>query len=526
MNVDLIKDLASKHAHKLYFLIYMIIGLYVVVSMIGQYDSRFGLTQLAHFGDSEKSAQSDALLKAKRFIHSHSDGYSGQHYAKNALDPIGNAESVSTFQAHRIFFSWTAYILGFGKPNWILQAYCIQNFIFWLGSAWLLLRWFPPNDWQNVIRYAGILFSVGLLSSLQYAFLEGPSLFFILLAMRLLEGSHLWPAAIVLGFAGLGKETNLLAGGSFFEEEKQARGVSLMALTLVPLIGWTAWLILSYGNALAFWSQSTFLDFPLLGLAKALLENLKDAGETGFRMSFFVTLLLIGSVVFQGVYVIFFAPRNSAWRRVGIGFCILLGLASKEVWLDDQWAIYRLALPLLVSFNILFSREARLAPALVLINLSAVFGVSQFDFTRIQETTRLEGASGVVYDFERKTYRDLIFGQGWYQEEGDRERYWRWSSGSAWIEITNPNSQPIDAEFRFTAKTLDPREIGLSLNEAQIWKYTSSSGYSSQLNVPMTLAPGMNRLKIESPQMATRINPDPRALSFAIYDFRLIVSYD
>ena len=56
--------------------------------------------------------------------------YDGQFYAQRALDPlvarsadVDRAMDLAPFRARRILFSWTAYVLGLGRPAWILEAY-------------------------------------------------------------------------------------------------------------------------------------------------------------------------------------------------------------------------------------------------------------------------------------------------------------------------------------------------------------------------------------------------------------------
>ena len=44
------------------------------------------------------------------------------------------------YRARRILFSWTAYLLGLGQPEWILKAFALQNILAWLALAWLLGR--------------------------------------------------------------------------------------------------------------------------------------------------------------------------------------------------------------------------------------------------------------------------------------------------------------------------------------------------------------------------------------------------
>ena len=60
--------------------------------------------------------------------------------AQLALEPllrdpaIDRALDLPPYRARRILFSWTAWALGLGRPQWILQAYALQNLLLGSGS--------------------------------------------------------------------------------------------------------------------------------------------------------------------------------------------------------------------------------------------------------------------------------------------------------------------------------------------------------------------------------------------------------
>jgi len=70
---------------------------------------------------------------------------------------------LAPFRAQCILFSWTAYMLGFGRPAWIIEAYAIQNVVCWLLLAWLLVRWIPPSSGRGLALWTACLFSHGVL---------------------------------------------------------------------------------------------------------------------------------------------------------------------------------------------------------------------------------------------------------------------------------------------------------------------------------------------------------------------------
>src|SRR6202008_313633 len=138
--------------------------------------------------------------------------YDGQFYAQRALDPllrdptIDRGMDLAPFRARRILFSWTAYVLGMGKPVWILEAYALQNVFCWVVIAALLTKWVQPASWRGLALWSACLFSHGLLWSVRLALLDGPSLMLTMWAVAAAERNRpLWSGATV-GLNALGRE--------------------------------------------------------------------------------------------------------------------------------------------------------------------------------------------------------------------------------------------------------------------------------------------------------------------------------
>src|SRR6185503_11514967 len=112
----------------------------------------------------------------------------------------------------RILFSWTAYVLGLGRPAWILEAYALQNVVCWLILAFLLTRWVSPVSGRGFALWYASLFSHGLVLSVGLALLDGPSLVLTTCAVIAIERSHPLRSAAIVGVAALGRETNVLVG--------------------------------------------------------------------------------------------------------------------------------------------------------------------------------------------------------------------------------------------------------------------------------------------------------------------------
>ena len=78
-----------------------------------------------------------------------------------ALDPLlrdpatDRAMDDAPLRARRILLSWTAYVLGLGRPAWIVQAFALQNVFAWLALSVLLRRWFDLTTVRGVEPLAG-----------------------------------------------------------------------------------------------------------------------------------------------------------------------------------------------------------------------------------------------------------------------------------------------------------------------------------------------------------------------------------
>ena len=146
-----------------------------------------------------------------------SASYDGQFYAQRALDPlcrdplVDRAMDLPPFRARRILFSWTAYVLGLGRPAWIINVYALQNVACWFLLAALLTRWVPPTTGRGLALWTACLFSHGLLWSVRFALLDGPSLLLTAIAVRAVERGRPVLSAAIVGLSGLARETNLFA---------------------------------------------------------------------------------------------------------------------------------------------------------------------------------------------------------------------------------------------------------------------------------------------------------------------------
>ena len=112
--------------------------------------SAHGFTEMIGFA-SPGTGELPVLQALPHYRHPPWGSYDGQFYAQLALEPllrdpaIDRALDLPPYRARRILFSWTAWAIGLGRPQWILQAYALQNVFFWLVLAVVMTRWLRPD---------------------------------------------------------------------------------------------------------------------------------------------------------------------------------------------------------------------------------------------------------------------------------------------------------------------------------------------------------------------------------------------
>jgi hypothetical protein len=291
--------------------------------------------------------------------------YDGQFYAQRALDPLARdpltdrAMDLAPFRARRILFSWTAYLAGFGQPAWILEAYALQNVVCWLLLAALLARWLPPSTPRGLAAWGACLFSHGLLWSVRFALLDGPSLLLIALAIKLSEDGRAWASAAVAGVSGLGRETNLLAALAQplpAGVRAWVRLVPIAVIVVLPLLVWEDYLYSIYRSTIFAGAegQATTPGVALAGALSAAWAHVRSAGVLSPAAS---DACILGSLVVQAVYLAVHLRHREAWWRVGAGYVVLLLIMDRVLVTPSTGAITRVMLPMTAAFNVLLVRS-------------------------------------------------------------------------------------------------------------------------------------------------------------------------
>ncbi len=467
-----------------------------------------GFTGLIFFGGSPELHRIRELQSVDYYIDKDTRGYDGQYYAQLAVKPLLRSRDLQAamdnlpYRARRILFCWTAFGLGLGRPAVVLEVFALQNIVCWLLLAWLLTRWFPATSLDNLVRWAGTLFAWGMTMSVREALMDGPSLLLIAVGVMLAEKGWRWASACVLGVAGLGRETNLLAAvihlpASDWRPRELLRAAGRGLLVIGPLALWTVylwWVFREPSNA----GRDNFA-LPFQTFLAKWASAWSDFRINGWEASAKWTLLLLTSMTVQ-MLVIGLRPQwTRPWWRIGAVFTGLLVVLGPAVWGGFPGAAPRVVLPLVLAFNVVLPRGRWWWPVLVLGNLSVLTAPDQMAPPG-RDSFRVEGPAA-VWKASADRAITVIFGDEWYQGERSSLEYWRWSRGSAGIVINNPQPVPVEIELDFDLRAFDPRTVRVFQGKTRCWQGLVGRE-SAEVRLPhVRLEPGDNpwRFEVEGP---------------------------
>ncbi len=489
-----------------------------------------GFTYLIEFGDQEESSYLPQLRAINHYLLPDSSGYDGQYYAQIAMQPhLGDPalrDSIKnlSYRARRILFSWTAYVLGGGNPRRALHVFAVQNIAAWFLLAALLLRWFPPVNWGNWIRWLSVLFSFGLCFSVRGSILDGPILLLIAGSMMQLECGRPWLASALLGISGLGRETNILAMVAIVPEARTRRAwliaIGRWALALLPLLAWVAVLTWRIGASEAV-GQRNFAP-PFFGYFGKWAEVVDFIQHKPAWMAWRSLFIHVGLTAQWAFFVL--RPRwSDRWWRVGAVYALLMTVLGTAVWEGYPGAAARVVLPMVLAFNILVPRGRSWWIVLLLGNLS-VFVSPDWLKPPGRESYRTEGPRELRIMPETGRVVEAIFDDAWYSPP-DKSwlEYWRWSSGDATVVLRNPHPFPVRAAISFGLRAKDQRFVSVWAAGRMLWRGELKPGILSKVKFPeMTLAPGDNLWRFTTDLPADHpTSEDPRHLAFSLRNLEI-----
>lgn len=506
------------------------IGLFLVLVGLFHVPGQ-GFSALLVLGDHEPWENLPELRDQDLFIQRYSPGYDAEHYVQLAMRPqvtdpaLRVAVDNLPYRARRILLSWSAWIFGGGDPERIVNVYALQGVVAWLVLAGLLLRWLPPTNWGNVGRWSAVMFTFGLCTSVRTAVVDGPAVVMIAGAVALIETGRRWLGAVILGLAGLVRETAVLAAVALLPHDGQRRSWLVAAaqglLVVAPLGAWVLYLTATLGTGEDVGTRNFSLPFGgyLWAWREAWRQLQLDLPWVGRSASLLVLIALT-------VQALFFALRprwSNVWWRIGITYGALMAFLGWMVWEGQPGAAARVLLPMTLAFNLLVPRGRWWTAVLMAGNLAVIPSVLTLPNT-IRDIHRIEGPRQWVQEAPER-WR-VWYDQFWYSTEASRfgGTRWRWASRSAGVVVYNPHDLPVRANVRFALASTEEREVTFSANGVVQWRGPVDRLVREGRADSLVLPPGYSRWVFATEGSAEPVTPtDLRPLAFNLRDFRIEV---
>ena len=493
-----------------------------------------GFTYLIMFGERQHASYLPELKAVNHYELEDSSGYDSQFYAQIAMHPklgdpvLKKAVDSLPYRARRILFCWTAWAVAGGDPAGAMHVYAVQNLVCWVLLALVLLRWFPPTDWGNVFRWAGVLFSFGLCFSVRGSLVDGPSLLLIAVAMALAEAGWPWLSACVMGIAGLGKETNILAGAAVTPfPPKSTRDWARLAarafMVVAPLAAWLlclkAWLG-SGGDA-----GARNFAAPFSAYVAKWIDALHQLSVEGSDSLAKWSIAMLVALIVQFLYLVLVPRPGNPWWRLGISYAVLMAFLGDAVWEGYPGAASRVLLPMALAFNVLVPRGRSWWIVLVLGNLTML---SSLDTLKPpgRESFTVEGPRDLRIAAADGRTVEASFDDEWYLPEKSRFEFWRWSRGPASLAVRNPHPFAIEGTLSFGLRANDERRVSVVIGSKTVWSGSLVKGIRVPVVLPhLRLEPGSTLITLTTDKPAAfPENGDNRKVAFSLRDLDIEVA--
>ena len=366
---------------------YWISSLLFAVLVLTKFSPQTGFTSLIRFGETWQERRHGSLQNLPIASAPESNGYDGQFYAQIALDPqLRDAElariiDAPAYRARRILTPATAAILGLGDPWWILQAYALINVFCWFALGWLLLRHTEGTGWLAFARWAGCMFSLGVLDSVRQSLVDLPALLLLVMAITAYTQAHTSLSSFWLALGSLAKETSLLGALALLCDKSLKpfpwkRTIFSLVAALLPLAVWSLYVQQRFDGSPGSSGLGNFT-WPLLGLLRQARFSLREVLLGNFDGRYSFCLLAILGLCTQAWVLWRNRQLGSPWWRIGAAYSILLLFLSFWVW-SGYWAACRAVLPMTIAFNLLLPANRFFWPLWISGNLTLLHGVWRF----------------------------------------------------------------------------------------------------------------------------------------------------
>jgi hypothetical protein len=506
-----------------YSIVYVSLGAWFVIGVLGAYRAQTGFTSLLFYGDKFFAQRLPLLRDVPIYTERNSYGYDGQFYSQiavagNPLDPaLARSLDAPAYRSRRLLLPLLAHVVGLGHPAWVLNVFALSNLFCWLVLGWLLARWwFPPNDLHNLIRWAGTLFGAGTVASVTHSLTDVPALLAIVLGARCLELGKHRAGAIALMAAGLVRETSILCAVAFVppsdrDRARWPRAARLALLVVLPAVIWAAALRLVHGPT----SDSRAVQLPLAGFIRKLGDLHAVWGKNGFDNALRDEILVVVALVVQVAFVLSRWQPKTVWWRLGAVFAVLAICLGWPVW-QGASAAMRALLPLTVAFNILVPRTRRGLALLLAGNLTVLSAVTLVIASPQEQASFTHGIT-------------CDYGPGWYDAEHLGRRVWRWAGasgdGMATMQFHNPTRDTVVVRLELEMSSVTPRTVDVSVGALRKSIVLERERRIPVQVGPFSLPPGDTPLTFTTAEPPwTEAVASSRGLTFSVHNLDAIIT--
>ncbi len=481
----------------------------------------YGFTKFVQLSE---AIEVDALPEVRRssiYVHNNPWGYDGQFYAQLALRPLLRDPQLETaidnfpLRARRPLTNWLAWLIGTGDASRTLHVYAWINVVGWFGFALLLLRLIPPIGFHQIVAWAGLLFSAGVLTSVSNAITDLPALIFITAAMLALRHHRPTTTAGLLAVATLTRETSVLAGAVLLPNGTWPQRILRGLILAVPFALWLGYVRLMAGPEVQ--SLGNF-DWPFFGLVQKIQEVVKLVLIDPAEILHWAGLLTIVGLVVQAIWIAFHPALKNPWWQLAASYFVLLMFLGWPTFAGYPSAVSRILLPLHLAFNQLVPATRLGTVILLLGNLSVVSGYTLLSYA---ERDGDEIAAAVRDDGD---YLAWITDE-WYGVESNGDRTWSWAGDRASLHFRFfPDDPSTPPTIRLLIVGSHGKDVTISHGDRVIW-----AGHASQEGVPIEITDlavdefGRFTLTFDSddPPWLEDGTASGRHLLFAVYDLEL-----
>lgn len=369
-------------------LAYWLSAVLLAALVLAKFDPQTGFTSLIRFGEEQPAPRLPALEASALATVPNSAGYDGQFYAQLALDPtlrdpaLASALDAPAYRARRILAPAAAFVVGFGRPEWILQLYALLNVACWFALAVLLYREIdtsPAHASASFARWFACLFSLGVLDSVRQSLVDLPALLLLVIAVRSARTSSPHHPALWSALGHLTKETNLLGTLALAVRPRSShnphRRFIWFALSALPLAVWMFYVAVRFPDGGS--SGLGNFTWPLVGAIDHFQTSAREILTGNFDSRYAFALLAISGLAIQCVTLWRIPLPANSWWRIGAAYSVLLLFLGPWVW-SGYWAACRAVLPLTIAFNLLLPAGRAFWPLWGAGNLTLLHGIWRF----------------------------------------------------------------------------------------------------------------------------------------------------